>query len=56
LPRLAGQKRVYLAAQLQAFKTGTRTGVDGTMASAAQPLSDADIDLLAAYLAGLGAR
>ena len=56
MPRLAGQKRVYLAAQLSAFKTGTRTGVDGTMASAAQPLSDADIDVLAAYLAGLGAR
>jgi len=53
LPRLAGQQRDYLATQLRGFKAGTRADADGYMSSAAQPLSDADIDLLAAYLSGL---
>lgn len=53
IPRLAGQQREYLRAQLRAFKTSTRFDMDGQMSSAAQPLSEADIEILADYLAGL---
>jgi len=53
IPRLAGQQREYLATQLRGFKAGTRFDMDGNMTSAAQPLSPADIDLLADYLSGL---
>ncbi len=53
VPRLAGQKRDYLAAQLRAFRDGTRAGLNGIMGDAAQPLADADIDLLANYLSAL---
>lgn len=53
IPRLAGQDFDYLLAQLRGFKATTRADIDGLMTSAAQPLSDADIDLLVDYLAGL---
>jgi cytochrome c553 len=53
IPRLAGQQRDYLKTQLRGFKAGTRFDMDGQMTSAAQALSDADIELLAGYLAGL---
>lgn len=53
IPRLAGQQRQYLRTQLKGFKAGTRYDMDGNMTSAAQPLSDADIDILADYLAAL---
>jgi cytochrome c553 len=53
IPRLAGQQRDYLKTQLRGFKTQTRFDMDGQMTSAAQPLSDADIDTLANYLAGI---
>jgi cytochrome c553 len=53
IPRLAGQQREYLKAQLRGFKASTRFDMDGQMTSAAQALSDADIELLADYLAGL---
>jgi cytochrome c553 len=56
MPRLAGQQRAYLVTALHAFKAGTRLGVDGTMGSAAVPLSDNDIATLADYLSGLGAK
>jgi cytochrome c553 len=39
--------------QLRGFKAQTRFDMDGQMTSAAQPLSDADIDTLANYLAAL---
>jgi len=52
IPRLAGQQYDYLLRQLRGFKAGIRPDIDGTMASAAQPLSDADIENLAHYLAG----
>jgi cytochrome c553 len=51
IPRLAGQQREYLRAQLRAFKTSTRFDMDGQMSSAAQLLSDANIDILADFLA-----
>jgi cytochrome c553 len=53
IPRLAGQQRDYLRTQLRGFKAGTRFDMDGNMTSAAQPLSDTDIDVLADYLAGM---
>jgi cytochrome c553 len=50
-PNLAGQKEAYLVAQLKAFREGTR--VNAIMAPMAKPLSDADIDNLAAYFSSL---
>jgi cytochrome c553 len=47
IPNLAGQQQAYLAAQLQAFRAGTRRN-DLKQAVAAQ-LSDADIAALAAF-------
>ena len=55
-PRLAGQQFAYLKAQLRAFKARTRGEFDGNMTTAALPLSDKDIDVLADYLAGLASR
>ena len=55
IPRLAGQQYEYLKTQLRGFKAQTRADLDGNMTSAAQPLSDKDIEVLADYLAGLGA-
>jgi cytochrome c553 len=55
IPRLAGQQFDYLKTQLRGFKAGTRADLDGNMTSAAQALTDKDIDVLADYLAGLGA-
>jgi cytochrome c553 len=53
IPRLAGQQFAYLKTQLRAYKARTRADLDGTMTSAAQPLSDRDIEVLADYLSGL---
>jgi len=53
IPRLAGQHREYLRAQLRGFKARTRADFDGFMTSATQLLSDKDIEVLADYLAGL---
>lgn len=53
IPRLAGQQFEYLRGQLRGFRAGTRFDMDGQMSSVAQPLSDAEIETLADYLAGL---
>jgi cytochrome c553 len=53
IPRLAGQQAAYLRTQLRGFKAGTRFDMDGQMTSAAQALSEKDIDVLAEYLSGL---
>lgn len=53
MPRLAGQHRDYLRAQLIALKNGSREDLDGTMSSAAQGLSAEDIEVLADYLSAL---
>jgi len=53
IPRLAGLEYDYLVKQLRGFKTGARPDIDGTMASAAQPLSEQDIADIANWLAGL---
>ena len=50
-PNLAGQKEAYLVKQMKAFRDGSRT--DPTMNAMSKPLSDADINNLAAYYAGL---
>ncbi|ATG75639.1 cytochrome C [Zobellella denitrificans] len=50
-PNLAGQKAAYTVKQLKAFRDGERN--DPVMAPMAKPLSDQDIEDLAAYYAGL---
>jgi cytochrome c553 len=50
-PNIAGQTEQYLAAQLQAFKTGIRK--NDAMSVVAPTLSDADIDDLAAYFSAI---
>lgn len=50
-PNLAGQKEGYLVKQLKAFREGTRS--DPMMSPMAKPLSDADIENLAAYFSSL---
>lgn len=53
IPRLAGQQSEYLKTQLRGFKASTRFDMDGQMTSAALALTDADIDTLANYMAGI---
>jgi cytochrome c553 len=53
IPRVAGLEYEYLVRQLRGFRTGERPDIDGTMASAAQPLTDKDIEDIAWYLTGL---
>ena len=50
-PNLAGQKDAYLVKQMKAFRDGTRN--DPMMSPMAKPLSDADIDNIAAYFSSL---
>lgn len=53
-PRLAGQHRAYLAAQLRDFRAGRRTtDPDAMMRRVARPLSDQQIDAVSVYLANL---
>lgn len=51
VPRLAGQREEYLAAQLLAYRDGKRKGGDTVMAEALYGVSDADIRALAHFLA-----
>ena len=53
VPRLAGQDLEYLLRLLRAYKAQTAADLDGTMTMAVQPLSEADIENLAHYIAGL---
>ena len=50
-PNLAGQVEPYLAAQLNAYRSGRRT--HEVMTLMAKPLSDADIDNLAAWFSSI---
>ncbi len=50
-PNLAGQKDAYLVKQLKAFRDGSRK--DPMMTPMAKPLSDADIENLAAFYSSL---
>ena len=54
IPRLVGQQPDYLRTQLRGFKAGTRFDMDGNMTSAAQPLTEKDIDTIVEYLAASG--
>jgi cytochrome c553 len=53
VPRVAGQYYEYIAKQLHDFRALRRTNDAGNMTSVARTLSDADIDDLAQYVAGL---
>lgn len=53
IPRVAGLSFDYIVKQLRDFKAKTRTNDAGNMTSVASTLSDADIDNLAHYIAGL---
>jgi len=50
-PSLAGQPEIYLAEQLKNYRSGKRT--HEVMSVIAKPLSDQDIDNLAAWYASL---
>lgn len=50
-PNLAGQQAGYLVKSLKAFRDGTRN--DPMMSPMAKPLSDADIENIAAYFNSL---
>ena len=50
-PSLAAQKKDYIIKQLKAFRDGTRA--DPAMSPMAKPLTDADIENLAAHYSSL---
>jgi cytochrome c553 len=50
-PNLAGQPAIYVAEQMKAYRSGKRT--HEVMNVVAKPLSDADIDTLAAWYASI---
>ncbi len=50
-PNLAGQKEGYLLKQIKAFRDGDR--IDAMMAPMVKPLTDADVENLAAYFSSL---
>ncbi|MCK5480793.1 MAG: cytochrome c [Gammaproteobacteria bacterium] len=50
-PNLAGQKEAYLVKSIKAYRDGARK--DPMMGAMAKPLSDTDIDNLAAYFSSL---
>ena len=52
-PRLNTLSYEYLLRQLRGFKAQTRGELDGSMTMAAQPLTDDDVENLAAYIAGV---
>ncbi len=53
-PAIQGQHATYIAAQLRAFRAGTRqTDPNGMMRDVARTMSDDQIDALAAYVQGL---
>ena len=53
-PAIQGQHATYVAAQLRAYKSGTRTNdPNQMMRSIALRLSDAEIDAVASYVQGL---
>jgi cytochrome c553 len=53
-PAIQGQHATYVAAQLRAFRAGTRqTDPNGMMRDVARTMSDEQIDAVAAYVQGL---
>lgn len=53
IPRVAGQHYRYVVKQLEDFRARRRSNDAGNMTAVARTLSDADIDALGHYLAGL---
>lgn len=53
IPHLAGQDRDYLVAALNAYRAGN-VRTDPTMVEMAKPLTDKDIENLAAFWSSLG--
>jgi cytochrome c553 len=51
IPRLVGLPYRYVLKELRGFKAQRRVDIDGTMTTAAQPLSEEDIENLAHYIA-----
>ncbi|HEV2429879.1 MAG TPA: c-type cytochrome [Burkholderiales bacterium] len=56
IPRLAGQREVYLAAEMRAYRDSKRTGGDTIMAAALYGVGDSDIKALAHFLSRSTAR
>lgn len=54
VPHLAGQPEIYLAEQLRAYRSGKRA--HEVMGVIAKPLTDAEIDNLAAWYASIKIR
>ena len=53
-PRISGQFREYLEAQLKAFRAGTRTNdPNGMLRGVAARMNDREIQAVAEYVAGL---
>ncbi|MEM7377815.1 MAG: c-type cytochrome [Pseudomonadota bacterium] len=53
-PMLSGQHAAYTAAQLRAYRDGSRnTDPNGVMRAATKRMTDAEIDAVAAYIQGL---
>jgi len=50
MPRLAGQRELYLEREMRAYRDNTRSGGDTIMASTLYGVSDADIKALAHFL------
>ncbi|HEX5092889.1 MAG TPA: c-type cytochrome [Burkholderiales bacterium] len=53
IPRLAGQREEYLLEAMRAYRDNRRSGGDTLMAAALYGIADADLQLLARYLARL---
>jgi len=52
-PRLAGQKPEYVARTLRAFRNDAAKHADATMRQIAKSLTDANVESISAYVAGL---
>jgi len=53
IPRLAGQREEYLLEAMRAYRDNRRSGGDTLMAAALYGIADADLQVLARYLAQL---
>lgn len=51
VPRIAQQREEYLSATLHGFKSGKRPGYSMAMSEALRPVPEADLDVLAYYIA-----
>jgi cytochrome c553 len=51
IPRIAAQREDYLARTLREYKSNTRPGYDASMADVVAPISEAELDDLAYFMA-----